>query len=175
VGLWDDLAVLWWDIASGAKSEKHTILERQCVITARIHGLCAPIITYNILRCLKNLTLAHDNTGPINAGLSIMLLLVQKPIEATATRDKNQQWDDVLNGQVNPSIDDAASLYCAPPITTIDSWNHAEGTISGMLCLLIACLKEDHPVCRPFLAFFHWLTLPDICARFDERSRKVDH
>mmetsp|Transcript_18604 Transcript_18604/g.38914 ORF Transcript_18604/g.38914 Transcript_18604/m.38914 type:complete len:117 (+) Transcript_18604:1356-1706(+) len=96
-----------------------------------------------------------------------MLLLVQKPIEATATRDKNQQWDGVLDGQVNPSIDGAASLHRAPPFTTVDLWNHAEGNISGILCLLIACQKEDHPVCRPFLAFFRWLTLPDIRARFD--------
>mmetsp|Transcript_26458 Transcript_26458/g.57043 ORF Transcript_26458/g.57043 Transcript_26458/m.57043 type:complete len:140 (+) Transcript_26458:731-1150(+) len=104
-----------------------------------------------------------------------MLLVVQKPIEATATRERNQQWDDVLDSQTNPSINAAASLHHATFVSTVDLWNRIEGTILGIMCLLIACLKEDHPVCRPFLTFFHWLTLPDICAQFDKRSLEVDH
>jgi hypothetical protein len=132
---------------------KNTILECSFVITTYIQGLWAPIITHQILCYVQNLTFSRNDIETLNAGLSILLPIAQKLIKATATCERNQNWDGLLDGLINPSVVTESELHHNPPITNIDSWNHVEGTISSMLCLLIVCLKEDHPVYHPFLIF----------------------
>ena len=51
--------------------------------------LLASIIAHQTTQRILILTICRDDTEPLNLGLFILILAVQKPIEVSATRERN--------------------------------------------------------------------------------------
>ena len=128
---------IWFKLAAAARDCYCRTLENACQSTAHCLGLSPPVIAHRLADMVRDICFATRDYSSLTAGASTFLFVAHTAATADKLRAKARLWDNMLRGNVHPSIVESSQLLAIGIGPCHFIWVTAEAAAEGLTTLLV--------------------------------------